>query len=386
MTDRAMPPHHPTDGNEGPEEDETLYRDDVREALETAGWPDPGIVTSPNGSATWIETSDCRDSRLGHTDGWNVNFSGDVPAAVIVAAALTAGENTPPAEIRRAALLDTEAWLRSVGEVNAAYLISTCDIPGSTAAPAGKDTSAAVQADAGESTQAAEQFVPAAFGDFSLGDRIRFYTNDNGYGGCGEVWRTGTVAKVTACTVVVACDPNWLGDRAMLRRSDWSARAPQRAGAALAAAGESTRTASEAAEEWATGTQLLVGEQVAAYAAAIRRETYREVAAMLHKDRLSMSAGIVLAQLDLEALDAAERDIAEDGKDTCGAGQATAGGLTQDATEPVPSACGRTTPHAHHTGCVAITTAEHRVAAGLPGPAAQIPTIPASNDTTGGAL
>ncbi|MFJ9771194.1 hypothetical protein ACIRVF_08115 [Kitasatospora sp. NPDC101157] len=74
-----------------------------------------------------------------------------------------------------------------------------------------------------------EDFEFAAFKDFQPGDRIRFWTNDNGYGGLGEVWRTGTVRKVTAKTIAIDCDRNLLGDRATIRLADWSRRCPMKA-------------------------------------------------------------------------------------------------------------------------------------------------------------
>lgn len=70
----------------------------------------------------------------------------------------------------------------------------------------------------------------ASFGDFAVGDRIRFQTIDNGFGGSGDfVSRTGTVTAVTARTLKVQCDWNWFGNRAVLRRAGWYGRDPQRA-------------------------------------------------------------------------------------------------------------------------------------------------------------
>lgn len=78
--------------------------------------------------------------------------------------------------------------------------------------------------------QARQQEAPrVSFATVKVGDRIRFVTADNGYAGQGEVWRTGTVAKVTAKTVIVDCDENLLGEVAVLRGDDWNARAVQRA-------------------------------------------------------------------------------------------------------------------------------------------------------------
>jgi hypothetical protein len=71
-------------------------------------------------------------------------------------------------------------------------------------------------------------YKPADFDEFAPGDRIRFVTNDNGYGGAGNVWRTGTVDKITAKSLIIDCDDNRLGARARVRRADWSSREPQR--------------------------------------------------------------------------------------------------------------------------------------------------------------
>jgi len=73
-----------------------------------------------------------------------------------------------------------------------------------------------------------EHWDAADFTDFKAGDRIRFVTIDNGYGGLGEAWRTGTVRTVTAKTIAVVCDRNLLGDRAVIRHADWSRRCPQK--------------------------------------------------------------------------------------------------------------------------------------------------------------
>ncbi|MEV8324588.1 hypothetical protein [Kitasatospora sp. NPDC056731] len=73
-----------------------------------------------------------------------------------------------------------------------------------------------------------EDFEPAAFRDFQAGDTIQFWTNDNGYGGVGEIWRTGTVTKVTAKTLVIDCESNRLGKRAVIRLADWSRRCPMK--------------------------------------------------------------------------------------------------------------------------------------------------------------
>ncbi|MGW1174590.1 hypothetical protein ACWD4P_12820 [Kitasatospora sp. NPDC002543] len=72
-------------------------------------------------------------------------------------------------------------------------------------------------------------FVPADFADFQPGDPIRFLTNDNGFGGLGLYWRTGTVQHATDRALTVDCDSNALGKRALIRRAAWSDRAPERA-------------------------------------------------------------------------------------------------------------------------------------------------------------
>jgi hypothetical protein len=51
---------------------------------------------------------------------------------------------------------------------------------------------------------------------------------------------------------------------------------------------------------------LLVGAQVEAYARTVREATFREVAELLRKDGLPMSAGLLEAQLELEELDRRE--------------------------------------------------------------------------------
>jgi hypothetical protein len=82
-----------------------------------------------------------------------------------------------------------------------------------------------------DATTASEPVWQAAqFDAFAVGDRIRFQTIDNGYGGSGDfVSRTGTVTAVTASTLRVECDWNWFGNRAVLRRSDWYRRDPHKA-------------------------------------------------------------------------------------------------------------------------------------------------------------
>lgn len=112
---------------------------------------------------------------------------------------------------RTEAIADAGNYLDEVGEKNAAYLLYTMDVPV-----------------AREMTPARQQEnTHVSFAAVKVGDRVRFVTNDNGFGGQGEVWRTGTVAKVTAKTVVVDCDENLLGDTAVLRGADWNSRAVQ---------------------------------------------------------------------------------------------------------------------------------------------------------------
>ncbi|WP_406202665.1 hypothetical protein OG331_31970 [Streptomyces sp. NBC_01017] len=53
---------------------------------------------------------------------------------------------------------------------------------------------------------------------------------------------------------------------------------------------------------------LLIGEQVEAYGRLVREATFREVAELLRKDGLPMSAGLLEAQLELEEVD--RRDAA----------------------------------------------------------------------------
>lgn len=74
------------------------------------------------------------------------------------------------------------------------------------------------------------RFEAASFDDFAAGDRIRFVTANNGYDGTGEgVWRTGTVTRISASTMTIACDRNLIGKTARIRRATWTYRAPQRA-------------------------------------------------------------------------------------------------------------------------------------------------------------
>jgi hypothetical protein len=71
----------------------------------------------------------------------------------------------------------------------------------------------------------AEIFDPVDFDALSEGDRVRFVTANNGYGGTGQIWRTGVVKSVGARTITVDCDPNRIKPTAVLRRSAWRERA-----------------------------------------------------------------------------------------------------------------------------------------------------------------
>lgn len=71
-------------------------------------------------------------------------------------------------------------------------------------------------------------FDPVDFSSVTEGDRLRFVTTENGYGGRGVYSRTGTVGRVTVRTVVVNCVD---GSRAVIRRADWSARSVHRSSA-----------------------------------------------------------------------------------------------------------------------------------------------------------
>ncbi|MFI6465712.1 hypothetical protein [Streptomyces sp. NPDC050538] len=53
---------------------------------------------------------------------------------------------------------------------------------------------------------------------------------------------------------------------------------------------------------------LLVGDQVEAYFRVVRAATFREVAELLRKDGLPMSAGLLEAQLELDELDEREAE------------------------------------------------------------------------------
>ena len=76
-----------------------------------------------------------------------------------------------------------------------------------------------------------ETFEPVAFADVHVGDRVQFVTANNGFDGGDQVWRTGTVTKVTGKTVTVDCDSNLLGKVARLRRTDWHYRCVSKAAA-----------------------------------------------------------------------------------------------------------------------------------------------------------
>jgi hypothetical protein len=73
-----------------------------------------------------------------------------------------------------------------------------------------------------------ETYEPVGFDDVTPGDRVRFVTADNGFGGTGELWREGTVTSVTLRTVRISCDSNLVGPTAVLRRSTWPYRSVSR--------------------------------------------------------------------------------------------------------------------------------------------------------------
>lgn len=68
-----------------------LYRTDVRDALEAAGWVEDdveGFMVAPSG-AVWAEINEALDSRLDSPCGtWSLAFASGVPACVIAGAAL----------------------------------------------------------------------------------------------------------------------------------------------------------------------------------------------------------------------------------------------------------------------------------------------------------
>lgn len=92
---------NPTPGPLSPEREAEPYRDDVREALEHAGWRETaeGHVVAENG-ALWTETNSALDSGIDAPDrAWGISFDSNVPGPVIVAAALTASGADVPALI-----------------------------------------------------------------------------------------------------------------------------------------------------------------------------------------------------------------------------------------------------------------------------------------------
>jgi hypothetical protein len=71
-----------------PEPGEWFDRQDVTEALEAAGWTgEPGLLRK-NG-AVWALSNEANDSFLS-VGGWTVEFPGDTPTVVVVAACLAA--------------------------------------------------------------------------------------------------------------------------------------------------------------------------------------------------------------------------------------------------------------------------------------------------------
>ncbi|WP_060888045.1 hypothetical protein [Streptomyces caniscabiei] len=89
-----------------------------------------------------------------------------------------------------------------------------------------------------------ETFEPVTFQDVREGDRVRFVTANNGFGGDGgDLWRTGTVTKVTDKTVTVEITGHnplaedvfrggksrKLGRTARLRQADWHHRCVSKA-------------------------------------------------------------------------------------------------------------------------------------------------------------
>lgn len=73
---------------------------------------------------------------------------------------------------------------------------------------------------------ATESFEPVDFRQVFAGDRIRFITTENGYGGRGLYTRTGTVIRTSPKTATIRCED---GTTARLRAADWNARSPQKA-------------------------------------------------------------------------------------------------------------------------------------------------------------
>lgn len=91
---------------------------------------------------------------------------------------------------------------------------------------------------------ATEKFEPVSFNDVHEGDRLRFVNANNGFGSSGDdLWRTGTVLKVTEKTVTVEITgynplaedvfvggkSRKLGRTARLRRADWHYRCVSKA-------------------------------------------------------------------------------------------------------------------------------------------------------------
>lgn len=89
-----------------------------------------------------------------------------------------------------------------------------------------------------------ETFKPVDFGNVHVGDRVQFVTANNGFGSSGDdLWRTGTVTKVTDKTVTVeitGANPlaqdvfaggksRKLGRTARLRQADWRYRCVSKA-------------------------------------------------------------------------------------------------------------------------------------------------------------
>jgi len=95
------------------------YRDDVREALERAGWREnaEGHVVAGNG-ALWAETNTALDSGIDAPDkSWTVTFDRGVPGPVIVAAALAAsGVDVPALLADNTALRDALARARATAD------------------------------------------------------------------------------------------------------------------------------------------------------------------------------------------------------------------------------------------------------------------------------
>ena len=119
-----------------------LYRDDVREPLEAAGWHETAedCVVAPNG-ALWTEMTPALDSGIDAPDkAWSVAFDSNVPAPIIVAAALAAAGTDVPA-----LLADNQHLRQQLAELEAyAYGCDAegCVIPHSSWCEAAKKTAA----------------------------------------------------------------------------------------------------------------------------------------------------------------------------------------------------------------------------------------------------